>query len=351
MSNGPKAPSDQTSTPSSYWKAFSQKAWVIVIGGILFPPVGMILTWLKPGWSTRTKWIATGVLGLLLIGRNGLQDEAPAGDPSASVSTEAGDAEERRVTVAAERPTDQPVKKMPPEKELAVARDKQPPKANELPLKRNWFESDHDYFTRGVNALAKQLFSTENAACELAPASQPWRGFRGKVRLHGEQRLVEVHRSGSTFVVVFYTFSRWLGFPADFRDAAGEAITQEEFCKRSYSKTPEEVTAIFDAEQDKHQTAKSLWNLATNEVALRKRLPGRFTVEGEVFQVRQEYGQWIVRLFVHENARGVDRWVECLMSDGKGLEKVSQGTRITIEGVFNKTRSAGPEMNACRVVD
>jgi hypothetical protein len=53
------------------WKAFSHKTWVVVVRGLLLPPVGIILAWLKPDWTTRGKWIATALLGLLLMGRLG----------------------------------------------------------------------------------------------------------------------------------------------------------------------------------------------------------------------------------------------------------------------------------------
>ena len=58
------------------WKEFSRKTWVIVVSGILLPPIGIILSWLKPEWSQKTKWIATGLIGLVLIGRlNSRTDE------------------------------------------------------------------------------------------------------------------------------------------------------------------------------------------------------------------------------------------------------------------------------------
>jgi hypothetical protein len=58
------------------WKAFSRKTWVVVVSGIFLPPIGIILAWLKPDWSQKTKWIATGLMGLLLIGRfNASTDE------------------------------------------------------------------------------------------------------------------------------------------------------------------------------------------------------------------------------------------------------------------------------------
>jgi hypothetical protein len=277
--------------------------------------------------------------------------EPPIGDEAASVSAESPETDTRRVEQPAERAKREPTREPPVKKETSVASETLAAEPPVLLLKRNWFESDESYFTRGVAAVAKEVFSSEDAVCELAQASTPWKGFRGKVRLDSGQRLVEVHPSGSTFIVVFYAFSRWLGFPAGFYDATGKSITPEGFCKRAYGKTPDEIAEIFEAEQDKHQTAQSLWNLATNEAALRKRLPGRFTVEGTVFEVKQKYGTWQVRLFVHENERGVDRWIECLMKDGKGLDKVSQGSRVKIDGEFSRQLFAGPEMKSCALID
>jgi hypothetical protein len=60
------------------WKALLQKAWVIVLAGLFVPPVGMILAWLKPEWTTRTRLIATGLMFLLLLGRIGARSEKPA---------------------------------------------------------------------------------------------------------------------------------------------------------------------------------------------------------------------------------------------------------------------------------
>jgi hypothetical protein len=51
------------------WKAFSRTPWVIVVTGLVIPPLGIILTWLKPDWTSKKKWIATGFMALLLIGR------------------------------------------------------------------------------------------------------------------------------------------------------------------------------------------------------------------------------------------------------------------------------------------
>jgi hypothetical protein len=106
MADEPNAPSDQVPPSSFDWKAFSQKTWVIVIGGILIPPVGMILAWLKPGWTNRTKWIATGLLGLLLIGRMQSKPEMPSGDASA-------EAESRSVETVVETPSLQTDRELP----------------------------------------------------------------------------------------------------------------------------------------------------------------------------------------------------------------------------------------------
>lgn len=224
------------------------------------------------------------------------------------------------------------------------------PQSQSLPLRRKWTESDQDLAKRGVIAVAESSFGHKVETCDLEPAAKPWKGFRGKVVFNNEQRLVEAHVSGSTFVVAFHLFSNWLSGPADFLDSAGKTLSREDFCKRAYGKSLKDIEEMVAAEEDKHQTASSLWNLGTNEAALRKRLPGRFTVEGKVFQIKQEYGSWIVRLFVHQNERGVDRWIECVMKNNKGLESISQGSFVTIEGAFAKTSVAGPELKDCQLL-
>lgn len=57
----PQEPQPSSSPPFD-WKALSQKTWVIIVAGLALPPLGMILTWLKPGWTSRTRWIATGMM-------------------------------------------------------------------------------------------------------------------------------------------------------------------------------------------------------------------------------------------------------------------------------------------------
>jgi hypothetical protein len=51
------------------WKAFSRKPWVIVVSGLVIPPIGILLAWLKPDWTSKKKWLATGLMTLLIIGR------------------------------------------------------------------------------------------------------------------------------------------------------------------------------------------------------------------------------------------------------------------------------------------
>lgn len=81
------------SSPSFDWKAFSQKTWVVIVAGLALPPVGMILAWLKQDWMHRTKWIAIGAFGLLLIGRmqaardSGLRDGSESSDPPIEMQT------------------------------------------------------------------------------------------------------------------------------------------------------------------------------------------------------------------------------------------------------------------------
>jgi hypothetical protein len=67
----------QGSTPFD-WKAFSQRTWVVVVSGLVFPPLGIFLSWRKADWAPKAKWIATGLMGLLLLWRMG-GSEKPSG--------------------------------------------------------------------------------------------------------------------------------------------------------------------------------------------------------------------------------------------------------------------------------
>jgi len=72
------------------WKAFSRKTWVIVVSGIVVPPVGIVLAWLKPDWSPKAKWIATGLMGLVLVGRmtGSPESDSPSADAESQVNSE-----------------------------------------------------------------------------------------------------------------------------------------------------------------------------------------------------------------------------------------------------------------------
>lgn len=72
------------------WKSFTQKTWVVAVSGILLPPVGIILAWLKPDWSRKTKWITTGLMGLLLVGRLNASNDKKSEEPGVISQTSGG---------------------------------------------------------------------------------------------------------------------------------------------------------------------------------------------------------------------------------------------------------------------
>jgi hypothetical protein len=172
MADEPKDPANQTTPPSSFdWKAFSQKTWVIVIGGILFPPIGMILTWLKPGWSTRTKWIATGVLCLLLIARNQPKKDTSEQEDQAPASAQASEADNRGVEVVRATPSRQTDRETPiakdtpaprPQDTVSVEKTIQPMPDLKSRVRRGWTESDQAYrdriFNRTVVAVLEHYY-------------------------------------------------------------------------------------------------------------------------------------------------------------------------------------------------
>lgn len=82
------------STPFD-WKAFSRKPWVIAVTGLVIPPIGIILTWLKPDWSSKKKWLITGFLTLLLIGRFNAASSVDESEQVAGETVSAEDSSER----------------------------------------------------------------------------------------------------------------------------------------------------------------------------------------------------------------------------------------------------------------
>lgn len=72
------------------WKALSQSTWVVVLVAIILPPLGIVLAWLKPDWTTTSKWIATVIMGFLLVSRLSSQNASSSSDP-ASVESQSPD--------------------------------------------------------------------------------------------------------------------------------------------------------------------------------------------------------------------------------------------------------------------
>jgi hypothetical protein len=84
----------QGSTPFD-WKAFSQRTWVVVVSGLVFPPLGIFLSWRKTDWAPKAKWIATGLLSLLLLWRMGGSEKKERSAPgTVAEATAAADKQE-----------------------------------------------------------------------------------------------------------------------------------------------------------------------------------------------------------------------------------------------------------------
>ena len=99
------------SSPSFDWKAFSRQTWVVIAAGLFVPPVGMALAWLKPEWTTKTKWIATGLMGLMLLGYLGKSDstsdtKAKAGRAESVITGQSGTSTSSAVTASQEAEAD-----------------------------------------------------------------------------------------------------------------------------------------------------------------------------------------------------------------------------------------------------
>ena len=72
---------DHSVSNSFDWKEFSQRTWVVVVSGLVFPPLGIFLSWRKTDWAPKAKWIATGLLSLLLLWRMGGSEKKERPDP------------------------------------------------------------------------------------------------------------------------------------------------------------------------------------------------------------------------------------------------------------------------------
>ena len=68
--------------------AVSRNPWAVALMGYVFPPIAMVCVWLHPIWAKRTKWIAFGVLAILMLLRNGGGRPKPE-EPSVSAEATA----------------------------------------------------------------------------------------------------------------------------------------------------------------------------------------------------------------------------------------------------------------------
>jgi hypothetical protein len=105
---------------------------------------------------------------------------------------------------------------------------------------------------------------------------------------------------------------------------------------------------------DSEISARDLMELG-NSAAIRNKFPGRFVVVGEVLQVEDESGsfgrrQYKVSLVGTLNARGLcNKWVQCLMSHRDGLDQVSRGDFVRIEGTFDRAMGSCVYMKNCKL--
>lgn len=104
------------------WKAFSQQTWVVVAAGLFLPPIGIVLAWLKPDWTTKGKWIATGLMGLMLMSILSRNDDKNAKERPApsSPSEEAPRKQPEAPPVAAE---EKPKREKPKSDTMVIAAD------------------------------------------------------------------------------------------------------------------------------------------------------------------------------------------------------------------------------------
>jgi hypothetical protein len=90
--------------------------------------------------------------------------------------------------------------------------------------------------------------------------------------------------------------------------------------------------------------------MASNEAQMKSRFQKPIKVTGPVFEVKNKYGEWHVRLMTHEIARGVDGWIECVMTSDKGLSSLSQGASATVEGTYDKGTGSVVHLRKCKLI-
>ena len=104
----------------------------------------------------------------------------------------------------------------------------------------------------------------------------------------------------------------------------------------------QESMAEAEKNDENEIDAPALLKLAANASRLKKKFPGRFVVAGRVLKIEDHNGAWgrntyTVSLVGTHNSKGlVDSWVECEMSNDGGLENISPGEYVKIEGELDR---------------
>lgn len=117
-----------------------RKTWVIVLFSIFIPPVGIVLAWINPNYSSKTKWIFTGVLAIwfIMMMASSSQDTKPATvakKPTPKISTKAAE----------------------PIKQKSLSKSKPKPKAKPKSLKNKIAEIVNDKLGEETNNDKKRL--------------------------------------------------------------------------------------------------------------------------------------------------------------------------------------------------
>lgn len=129
----------------------------------------------------------------------------------------------------------------------------------------------------------------------------------------------------------------------------GDEVSESSLSQADSQPRGNEISASQSSETQRESqpnrneiSATDLLSLAGNASRVRKRFPGRFVVTGKVLKVEDHNGAWgrktySVDLIGTYNSKGlVDSWVICEMSKDAGLEDISTGQHVEIEGEFDR---------------
>jgi hypothetical protein len=191
---------------------------VVILAGLVIPPAGIALAWLKPDWSRTTKWVSTVLMGLLLVGRVGGTKRESVEDSIAQQKH--GD------EVAVSRPQESATSPA----SAASSKDSVP-----KPLSKGWTESMPTYIHRVITStVSREYEPVSRLDLTEHKNGSKLTSMSGRAYYEGQRGIdVAVIVDGSDFGWATHRYRDWsLDENARFWDSRGKPLPEAEFCKR-----------------------------------------------------------------------------------------------------------------------